>query len=86
MKSKTVYFCTNCGNETPKWQGKCPACGAWNTLTEHVQRETGKSSSLRLPPVRQPSPINQVEGLEEIRFSTGMKELDRVLGGGCVKG
>ena len=86
-KAKTVFYCTACGNETPKWQGRCPACGAWNTLEEHVERPSvighSKSSVIK---ARSPKPISQVDGGDEIRFSSGMKELDRVLGGGAVEG
>ena len=87
-KAKTVYFCTACGNETPKWQGKCPACGAWNTLEEHIERPAapGRSKSVPAGIGKAPKPISQVDSGDEIRFSTGMGELDRVLGGGAVEG
>lgn len=87
-KSKTVFFCTNCGNESPKWQGRCAACGAWNTMEEHVEKPNvvgrGKSSPVGLS--RKPQKIINVSADQEIRFSTGMGELDRVLGGGAVAG
>ncbi len=93
MKVKTLFYCTDCGNETPKWQGKCPACGAWNTVVERPQEQSGKktvvarhSGSSRGVPVRQPQSIASVETTDELRFFTGMGELDRVLGGGAVKG
>ncbi len=87
MKSKTVFFCTSCGNETPKWQGKCPACGAWNTMVERLDREPARRPAGAAPTeARRPKTLDEVEGMDEIRFSTGLKELDRVLGGGCVKG
>ena len=91
MKSKTVFFCTECGNETPKWQGRCPACGAWNTIEEQPEAKTkktaapsraGASAALR----GAPKPIGDVQAGDELRFSTGMSELDRDLGGGAVKG
>ena len=87
-KTKTVYFCTQCGGETPKWQGKCPACGAWNTLTEHIERPAapGRTSASTIPGSRKAKTISQVDSGDEIRFSTGMGELDRVLGGGAVAG
>ena len=87
MKSKVTYYCTECGNETPKWQGRCSACGAWNTLKEHVET-TGPVAAARSTGhthVR-PKRLSEVEGSDEIRFSTGMGELDRVLGGGGVRG
>ena len=84
-KSKTVYFCTECGNETPRWQGKCPACGAWNTLTEHIERGTrGKSAPVGMS--KNARLITDIDTETEIRFSTGLSELDRVLGGGAVLG
>ena len=86
-KTKTVYFCTECGNETPKWQGKCPSCGAWNTLQEHVEKPS--ATKIKSAPVgvsRRAQRINEVDCDAEIRFSTGMGELDRVLGGGAVAG
>ena len=87
-KLKTVFFCTECGNETPKWQGKCPSCGAWNTLEEHIERPAapGRSRSITSGDAKKPKTISQVDSGVEIRFSTGMGELDRVLGGGAVAG
>lgn len=87
-KTKTVFYCTACGNESPKWQGRCPACGAWNTLEEHVEKPTavGKAKSSPVGMSRKPQRLSQVDSEAEIRFSTGMGELDRVLGGGAVAG
>ena len=88
MKAKTVFFCTNCGNETPQWMGKCPSCGMWNTLTEHIEKETPsvRAAASRPAAARVPKRLSEVECGKEQRFSTGMAELDRVLGGGAVKG
>ena len=90
MKPKTLFYCTECGNETPKWAGKCPACGAWNTIVEQPQaaRAAGKGASRPAGggAVRRARPVTELEADAEIRFSTGMGELDRVLGGGAVKG
>lgn len=87
-KTKIVYFCTACGNETPKWQGRCPACGQWNTLQEHIEKPNpltkGKSGAVGLS--KTPVRLNLVDAIDEIRFSTGIGELDRVLGGGAVDG
>ena len=81
---KTVFFCTQCGNETPRWQGRCPSCGAWNTITEQKQKT---SVQTRTPfGGRRASPVTEVSQTQELRFSTGMAELDRVLGGGAVQG
>ena len=92
MKAKILFYCTECGNEFPKWQGQCPACRAWNTIEERPAEKPAKRSS----PVRggstlgvavnRPKPMKEVETTDELRFATGMGELDRVLGGGAVKG
>ncbi len=89
MKSKTVFYCTNCGNEFPQWLGKCPACGAWNTLTEHVAAAPSKPTAASRPSRAekgQPKKLREVACDAEHRFGTGMGELDRVLGGGAVQG
>ncbi|MBE6971071.1 MAG: DNA repair protein RadA [Ruminococcaceae bacterium] len=86
MKNKSIFFCTECGNESPKWSGRCSACGAWNSIVEQAEKnvKTGKKS---FSPISvKPSPITEIDTADEIRFSTGMGELDRVLGGGAVKG
>ena len=91
MKNKSVFFCTECGNETPKWSGRCPACGAWNTIVEQQgsagkgKKNTSSSGKTPLHTVKA-IPLTEIETTDELRFSTGMKELDRVLGGGAVKG
>ena len=87
-KIKTVFFCTACGNETPKWMGRCPGCGAYNTMEEHTEKPTapGRSKNTSVGFSRSPKRIRDVNGDNEIRFSTGMGELDRVLGGGAVTG
>lgn len=86
-KAKTLFYCTECGNETPKWQGRCSACGAWNTIVEQPAAETKKGAvgSISVPH-RTARPITEVEATDELRFHTGMNELDRVLGGGAVQG
>ena len=87
-KTKTVFYCTACGNESPKWQGRCTACGAWNTMEEHIEKPVavGKSRSAPVGMSRRPQRITEVDSGDEIRFSTGLGELDRVLGGGAVAG
>ena len=88
-KAKTVFYCTNCGNETPRWQGKCPACGAWNTIEEHIEKPAISGSKAKSAPIgqsRHPQRLQEIPIDGEIRFSTGMGELDRVLGGGAVAG
>lgn len=93
MKAKTIFYCTDCGNETPKWQGKCPACGAWNTVVERPQERITKRSGSSMArgsgsgvAVNRPRLMKEIETTDELRFSTGMGELDRVLGGGAVRG
>ena len=87
-KSKTVFFCTACGNETPKWMGRCPGCGAYNTMEEHIEKPVapGHAKSAPVGMGRRPQPISQIDSGDELRFSTGIGELDRVLGGGAVAG
>lgn len=88
MKEKTVYFCTECGNESPKWAGRCPSCGAWNAMVEQRAEKTKRPSgaSRGIPHSVKVTNITEIDTSDEIRFSTGMGELDRVLGGGAVKG
>lgn len=84
-KTKTSYFCTSCGNETPQWYGRCPACGEWGTVEEQVSAPSkmpGKAPAT----THAPKKLSQVAGGDEIRFTTGLGELDRVLGGGAVLG
>ena len=87
-KTKTVFYCTNCGNESPKWQGRCSACGAWNTMEEHIEKPiaAGKAKASPVGMSRKAQNLSQLDTGDEIRFSTGMGELDRVLGGGAVAG
>lgn len=87
-KSKTVFFCTQCGGESPKWQGRCPACGAWNTMEEHIEKPAapGRSKAASINHDVRPKKLHEVTSGDEIRYSTGMGELDRVLGGGAVEG
>ena len=87
-KAKTVFYCTACGNELPRWQGRCPACGAWNTIEERVEKPVavGKTRSAPVGVSRTPRRLHEVDTGDEIRFPTGMGELDRVLGGGAVAG
>ena len=89
-KAKTVYVCSNCAYETPKWLGKCPECGEWATLEEEI-RQVETSAKNRLSPTKNSKsisamPLKDIQPDNELRYKTGMKELDRVLGGGIVKG
>lgn len=87
-KAKTVFFCTSCGTESPRWMGRCPGCGAFNTMQEHIEKPVaaGKTKAAPIGGGRKPTAIRAVDSDSEIRFSTGMHELDRVLGGGAVEG
>ena len=89
MKAKTMFYCTECGNELPKWAGQCPACKAWNTIVEQpaVPKRKGPAAPAGEGRGRaRPRLMDQVETTRELRFQTGMSELDRVLGGGAVQG
>ena len=99
MKEKTVFFCTECGNETPKWAGQCMACKSWNTIVEqpaYTRVSSGGASAARSQKGGRergaaqtsgvPRTLSQLDASSEMRFSTGFKELDRVLGGGAVVG
>lgn len=87
-KTKTIFYCTNCGNESLKWLGQCPACGAWNTMVEHVEKPSAgvHSKALTDRNCRVAERLCELTGKDGLRFSTGMGELDRVLGGGAVAG
>ena len=91
MKAKTVFFCTDCGNESPKWQGRCSACGSWNTMVEQPAESKARSSKTAgapsdVAPQSEPKRLSELDASMEMRFSTGLTELDRVLGGGTVTG
>jgi DNA repair protein RadA/Sms len=85
--TKTVWFCSNCGNEFAKWMGKCPACGEWNTLVEKEVVTGKRPLSVAVPGAgRKPMPLKEVSTAAEDRVSLGSAEVDRLLGGGIVKG
>ncbi len=87
MKQRTVFCCSECGNETVKWSGRCTACGAWDSLVEvKLDAKAKGSSKIRTAPKKLPRLISELDTEAELRFSTGIGELDRVLGGGAVKG
>lgn len=87
-KIKSAYICSECGYSSPKWYGKCPGCGEWNTMNEEIvekrsaSTQTARSVSAHSKPVS----INEIDADDEQRYKTGSTELDRVLGGGIVKG
>ena len=88
-KIKTVWVCAECGYESPKWNGQCPACGEWNTFNEelkNVSKPMAKLSQKNGMLYEKPILLNQISNNDESRYKTGLNELDRVLGGGIVKG
>lgn len=88
-KVKTVFFCNECGHESPKWVGKCPGCGQWNTMVEETvtaEKGYGKSRRGLLDSDSAPVAISEIEALEEPRIHLPSEELNRVLGGGLVAG
>lgn len=87
-KQKTLWFCTACGADSPKWVGKCPSCGAWNTMVEEKISATPAAGSTSLVPRTRTTPktVNDIEAIDEPRINMPSKELNRVLGGGLVKG
>jgi DNA repair protein RadA/Sms len=89
-KTKTLFFCNNCGHESPKWLGKCPSCGTWNSFAEEVvtKSDSGKNDWRAEPSSRQNQPrkLSEIESASEIRITTPDLELNRVLGGGIVPG
>ena len=87
-KAKTIYSCTECGGQTPKWQGQCPHCMAWNTLIESVAEPVAKGGNRfgALAASGKVQRLSEVEAAEVPRIPTGIEEFDRVLGGGLVSG
>ena len=97
-KIKSVWYCTSCGNESPKWMGRCPACGEWNTMVEEPKapkgasggRSGGGASSRSRAYIdasdARPTRLQEIDLSHDNRFSVGIGELDRVLGGGMVEG
>jgi len=85
---KSIYVCTNCGNTTNKWFGRCPACGEWNSLTEEIveKKPAGKPSGSAMAAKMDMQPLSDVGLDDTLRYTTGISELDRVLGGGIVRG
>lgn len=82
-KTKSAYACTECGAESTKWYGRCPTCGAWNSMEEQIQTQSASGGSHNVAKVQS---IAHIQPSDRQRYHTGMKELDRVLGGGIVRG
>ncbi len=86
-KAKSMYCCSECGYETANWAGKCPSCGQWNTLKEiRIEERRGKKIPVKTECAQKPKRLSELTSQREIRFSTGISEFDRVLGGGAVVG
>lgn len=87
-KIKSVFICSQCGYESPKWYGKCPSCGEWNTMNEEIKEKASgiSTAKTRIASFAPPVQIKDISTTDEIRYKTGLSELDRVLGGGIVKG
>ena len=90
-KDRVIFACTSCGYETPRWAGRCPGCGAWNTLVEGIAPGAAPAAPAKAARQRPgtgaaPTPITQIPEDEDLRTTTGLGELDRVLGGGIVEG
>ncbi len=89
QKSKSVYICSECGYETARWLGQCPNCNEWNTLNEEIKtvvKETAKKNSLLGSNRAKAYPLAEIKADTSHRYNTGLRELNRVLGGGLVKG
>ncbi|MGE5677862.1 MAG: ATPase domain-containing protein, partial [Pseudomonadota bacterium] len=85
-KVKTKFVCNECGSESPKWMGKCPECGQWNTLVEELEQKEDKASPRLDGVLSRPESLSDISDNVEERLSTGSSELDRVMGGGIVNG
>jgi DNA repair protein RadA/Sms len=85
-KSKSIYSCTECGANSPKWQGQCPGCDAWNTLVETIAEKTSGHRFEALAPTAKLQNLSEIEARETERIATGIGEFDRALGGGLVPG
>lgn len=84
-KAKSLYICSDCGYESAKWYGCCPGCGEWNTMNEEILSQTASSRSGNIR-AASAQKLNEIVNDVSVRYSTGLNELDRVLGGGIVKG
>jgi len=85
-RAKTAYSCSECGGQSPKWQGRCPHCGAWNSLVEAVVEPVAAGRYAPVGDEARLQPLAEIPPGEEIRFATGIREFDRVLGGGLTLG
>ena len=87
-KEKTMWFCSECGGNSPKWVGRCPDCGAWNTMVEERVKSTkgSKSTTLSSRTISKPQKVSEIQAIDESRIKMPSKELNRVLGGGLVAG
>ena len=85
-KTETMWFCNNCGHDSPKWEGRCPSCGQWNTFVEEKVSKSSKSAAPDRQSMSKPMRVSEIEASEEARIKLPSNELNRVLGGGLVAG
>lgn len=88
-KNRTIYVCQTCGSQSPKWMGRCPDCGEWNSMVEEQDVSSASTTTLEKVKARSqaaPLPITEIASAKDFRFSSSIRELDRVLGGGIVPG
>ncbi|MBQ7212454.1 MAG: DNA repair protein RadA [Muribaculaceae bacterium] len=85
-KTETKWFCNNCGHESPKWEGRCPSCGEWNSFVEEHVTKSSKSSGKPRTSISKPQRVSEIEATDEARIKLPSNELNRVLGGGLVTG
>lgn len=85
-KTETKWFCNNCGHESPKWEGRCPSCGEWNSFVEERVTKSSKSSGKPRTSISKPQRVSEIEATDEARIKLPSNELNRVLGGGLVTG
>jgi DNA repair protein RadA/Sms len=86
-KNRTIYVCQTCGSQSPKWMGRCPDCGEWNSMVEEQDVSSASTTTLEKVKARSqaaPLPITEIASAKDFRFSSSIRELDRVLGGGIV--
>ncbi|GAB4444442.1 MAG: hypothetical protein OHK0026_11260 [Rhodocyclaceae bacterium] len=85
-RGKSAYACSECGGQSPKWQGRCPHCGAWNTLVETVAETVPAGRYASIGGESRLQALAEIPPGEDVRYATGMREFDRVLGGGLTSG
>jgi DNA repair protein RadA/Sms len=85
-KAKKVFICSSCGYQTPKWLGRCPSCGEWNTLVEGAMEKAAVKSTVKTAQTASAQSLTSIQAGEELRWDTGWSEVNQVLGGGLGPG